>query len=170
MNVTMHGHMNVTMHGHVNVTMHGHMNVTMHGHMNVKYMQLCVTERIFFCTGQGVSNKTKTAIQDVPVFFPSNQVSLKSAKLRIASKLILRSRKICPRLDSLDFSNNFLCHSQMFADIYYRIHSQQFRVAMEREAKKSLCYCCARRWEILFLEGKDCFTVLQCSPNLCSYI
>jgi hypothetical protein len=22
----------------------------------------------------------------------------------------------------------------------------------------------------LFLEGKDCFLVLQCSPNLCSFI
>lgn len=112
----------------------------------------------------------KTIIQFVPVFFPSNQVSLKSAKLRIASKLILRSRKNSPRLDYLDCSNNFLFHSRMFADIYHLIHSQHFRVVMEREAKKSLCYCCARRWKILFLEGKDCFLVLQCSPNLCSYI
>jgi hypothetical protein len=86
---------------------------------------------------------------------------LKSAKLRIASKLILRSRKICPRLVSLEFSNNFLCHSQMFPDMYYRIHSQKFRTAMETEAKKSLCYSCARRWKILFLEEKDYFLVLH---------
>jgi len=98
-------------------------------------MQHCVTE-IFFCTSQGILNKIKTIIQFVPVFFPSNQVSLKSAKLRIASKLILRSRKNCPRLDYLDSSNNFFFLSQMFADIYYLIHSQQILVAMEREAKK----------------------------------
>jgi len=117
---------------------------------------------------QGVFNKIKTTIQYFPVFFPSNQVSLKSAKLRTSSKLILRSRKICPQLDSLYFSNTFLCRWQMFTDIYCRIYSHQFRVAMEREAKKSLCCCCDRRWETLFLEGKDCFMVLQCSPNLCS--
>jgi hypothetical protein len=58
----------------------------------------------------------------------------------------------------------------MFTDIYCRIHSQQFHVAMEREAKESLCYFCDRRWKILFLEGKDCLMVLQFSPNLCSYI
>lgn len=61
----------------------------------------------FFCTSHGILNKIKIIIQYVPVFFPSNQVSMESAKLRIASKLILRSRKIFPRLDYLDCSNTF---------------------------------------------------------------
>lgn len=76
----------------------------------------------FSCTSQSGLNKIKTIIQYVPVFFPSNQVSLKSPKPRIASKLILRPRKIFLLLDYLDFSKNFLFHLQMFADIYKRIH------------------------------------------------
>ena len=132
-------------------------------HLRPKYMKHCVNERIFFSTSQGVLNKIKTIIQCAPVFFPSNPVSLKSAKLWIASKLILRLRKIFPRLDYLDCSNNFLFDSQMSSDIYYLIHFQQFRVAMEREAKKSLCYCCVRRWKILFLQCKDCF--MSCSVS-----